>query len=133
MAYEPQTWETGHRITAEKMNHIEQGIAGAGGGSTEPLIVNVTENDDSYYMDKTFGEIRRAFLSGQTILVIDSYNTESGDEDVRYAYVKAVEYTVHPRGENASGTISANQSYNVNVSEAPYTLEALDAKIPYYN
>lgn len=32
MAYEKQTWACGDEITAEKMNHIEDGIASAGGG-----------------------------------------------------------------------------------------------------
>lgn len=32
MAYEKQTWITGEVITEEKLNHIEDGIAGAGGG-----------------------------------------------------------------------------------------------------
>ena len=27
MAYDPTTWTTGDTITAEKMNHLEQGIA----------------------------------------------------------------------------------------------------------
>ena len=29
MAYEPNTWETGDTITAEKLNHLEQGVASA--------------------------------------------------------------------------------------------------------
>ena len=32
MAYEKQTWECGDVISAEKMNHMEDGIANAGGG-----------------------------------------------------------------------------------------------------
>lgn len=42
MAYTKQNWECGDLITADKMNHIEDGIEGAssGGGS---LIVTVTD------------------------------------------------------------------------------------------
>lgn len=29
MAYEPNTWSTGDTITAEKLNHLEQGVANA--------------------------------------------------------------------------------------------------------
>lgn len=29
MAYEPNTWNTGDTITAEKLNHLEQGVASA--------------------------------------------------------------------------------------------------------
>lgn len=30
MAYEKQTWQTGDVITADKLNHIEDGIASGG-------------------------------------------------------------------------------------------------------
>ena len=32
MSYTPKTWNCGDTITAEDLNHIEQGIANAGGG-----------------------------------------------------------------------------------------------------
>lgn len=32
MAYTKQTWECGDTITAEKLNHMEDGIADASGG-----------------------------------------------------------------------------------------------------
>lgn len=32
MAYEKQTWTCGETITADKLNHIENGLASAGGG-----------------------------------------------------------------------------------------------------
>lgn len=32
MAYEPKTWECGETITADDLNHMEQGIANSGGG-----------------------------------------------------------------------------------------------------
>lgn len=31
MSYEKQTWETGEVITADKLNHMEDGIENAGG------------------------------------------------------------------------------------------------------
>ena len=31
MSYEPKTWACGDAITAEDLNHIEQGIANSGG------------------------------------------------------------------------------------------------------
>ena len=61
MAYEKQTWECGDVISAEKMNHMEDGIANAGGGdagyecSEKPTeIINeevtTTSTPHSYYM-----------------------------------------------------------------------------------
>lgn len=32
MAYEKQTWECGDTVTAEKLNHIEEGIEELSGG-----------------------------------------------------------------------------------------------------
>ena len=40
MAYTPKTWECGETITADDLNHIEQGIAEASsGGGTAPFLV----------------------------------------------------------------------------------------------
>lgn len=66
MSYEKQTWVYKDEITAEKLNHMEQGIADAsqGGGGT-PLIVNQTTTVDGDYnvitLDKTWREIKDAF------------------------------------------------------------------------
>lgn len=45
MAYEKQTWQCGDVVTADKLNHIEDGIANSGGGGT-PLIVTFTEEGE---------------------------------------------------------------------------------------
>ena len=48
MSYEQQNWVTGNRITAEKLNHMEQGIAEASSGGVEVLTVQwgVTTPDE---------------------------------------------------------------------------------------
>lgn len=43
MAYEKQTWQCGDVVTAEKLNHIEDGIANSGG---TPLIVTYSEEGE---------------------------------------------------------------------------------------
>ena len=45
MSYEKQTWTTGETITAEKLNHLEDGVASAGsggGGSTATVIYDAS-------------------------------------------------------------------------------------------
>ena len=45
MSYEKQTWKTGDTVTADKLNHMENGIEGAGGYEVTPskeLIFNQT-------------------------------------------------------------------------------------------
>ena len=49
MAYEKQNWTSGDVITAEKLNHIEDGIANSGGGSSTPNTL--FQNDSLYYYD----------------------------------------------------------------------------------
>lgn len=82
MAYEKQTWVCGETITADKLNHIEDGLencCGSSGGS-EPLIVRFTNTapppssgsgdvDNVPYYDKTYGEIETAMLQGNTVLI----------------------------------------------------------------
>ena len=38
MAYQKQTWECGDAITAERLNHMEDGIASAEGSGSTPTI-----------------------------------------------------------------------------------------------
>ena len=56
MSYEKQTWTTGDTITAEKLNHIENGIENNG-----TLVVNAVESGDIITLDKTWQEIYDAF------------------------------------------------------------------------
>lgn len=60
MAYTKQTWNNGDIITADKLNHMEDGIASGG-----TLIVHITygseSSTDAQVMDKTVQEILDAF------------------------------------------------------------------------
>ena len=69
MSYEKQTWANGDVITANGLNHMEDGIAGAGGGA-EPLIVNVTVESSVATADKTWRELYTAFNSGRLCPII---------------------------------------------------------------
>lgn len=64
MAYTKQTWETGDTIIADKLNHMEDGIAEGGSGG-ETFVVNFTYDDQTnkYTADKTFQEIETAAIS----------------------------------------------------------------------
>lgn len=74
MAYEKQVWNCGDTITADKMNHIEDGIENAGGGSTEPLILeevssSTRDNCTIYTYNATWEEVYQAFHAGRSIFV----------------------------------------------------------------
>lgn len=66
MSYDKNTWQTGDVITANKLNHMEDGIAGAGGGG----VLALTE-DEHNTLDHTWQEIADA-----TFAVL---NYEDGD------------------------------------------------------
>lgn len=68
MNYVKQTWATGDVVTAEKMNYIENGIAGAGGS----LIVHL--NDD--ILDKTWQEINNTMRSGIPCYIVSVWDDE---------------------------------------------------------
>ena len=71
MAYEPKTWERGEVISADALNHIERGIAEAGGGA---LIVHV---DEEGVTDKTWQEIHDALANGIPTYVAYSFTDDS--------------------------------------------------------
>lgn len=56
MSYEKQTWQTGDTITAEKLNHIEDGIAGGG-------VLLVGFDEQTMALDKTWQQIADAALA----------------------------------------------------------------------
>lgn len=58
MSYTKYTWQTGEVITAEKLNHMEDGISA--GGS-----LNVTA--PQWALDKTWNEIAEAIRSGKSV------------------------------------------------------------------
>lgn len=45
MSYTKQTWATGDTVTATKLNHMEDGIEGAGGGGYDLVLVAETDGD----------------------------------------------------------------------------------------
>ena len=61
MAYTKNTWKTGDIVSSQKLNHMEDGIANAGGF----MVINSTDNT----LDKTWQEIHDA-MAANTFCVI---------------------------------------------------------------
>ena len=98
MAYEKHTWECGETVTAELLNHMENGIeeASSGGGGSV-YIVNASFGDDcdeQIVLDKTFTEIRSATLSGKNVLVLLEDDPDAFIWPVKAIYTQDVEYYV---------------------------------------
>ena len=60
--YEPKNWKCGDTITADDLNHIEQGVANAGGGG-QPLIVKMSKSGSTTFLDHTWQEISDASMA----------------------------------------------------------------------
>lgn len=70
MAYTKTTWNTGDVITAEKLNHMEDGIASGG-----VLLVNVTPTSETEgTADKSYSEILEALQNGQIPVMFNEIN-----------------------------------------------------------
>lgn len=65
MSYTPTTWVTGDTITTTKLNKIEQGIAGAGGG------VSGLCTDTNGTLDKSYNEIVAIIEQGTIPFYVD--------------------------------------------------------------
>ena len=68
MSYTKQTWTTGDTITAEKLNHMEDGISEGGGssGGENVVFVRATQNDSYtvWEFEKTLSEIMEMMQTG---------------------------------------------------------------------
>lgn len=68
MSYSKQTWATGDTVTAAKLNHMEDGIAEAGGGSSGGgvFVVTADENGDC---DASYNDVVAAFEAGKVVIL----------------------------------------------------------------
>lgn len=66
MAYEKQTWHNGDTITEQKLNHMEDGIANAGGGGVFTIIANM--GSDHPTLNQKAKDIYDAFVSVSCII-----------------------------------------------------------------
>ena len=70
MSYSKNAWETGDVITANKLNHIEDGIE-----NNDFFLVTLTTADEemTFTADKTYEEIETAYNAGMLVIAKYSY------------------------------------------------------------
>lgn len=70
MTYEKQNFQDGQVLTAEQLNHMEDGIANAGGGSGGVLFANFQINwdDSTATSDVSAEQVYNAFTSGRYVV-----------------------------------------------------------------
>lgn len=82
MAYTKTTWATGDTITADKLNHAEQGIYDANAGAL--IIATYSLETYTTSLNKKYGEIVAMFESG--ICPVIKYSEDG--EDSYYPVIK---------------------------------------------
>lgn len=93
MSYEKQAWQTGEVITANKLNHMEDGIANGG-----VLVVGVTDDGTTATMDKTWQQIYDADLAVcpqfvQNYGKVNNIITEIKEGDVYAVTIEGIDFT----------------------------------------
>ena len=112
MAYEPKTWVTGEVITAEKLNHIEQGIETA-----TTLYVTVTQEDTTYTLSHSYTEIYNAVTAGKNVYIIVA---EEG------YFEKQGAFTVRPSSTDLETTYPYSLSVHINASDLNFESDTAD-------
>lgn len=100
MSYTKQVWNTGEKITADKLNHMEDGIENCCGGGTPTLTLNLGTASGSYYIteedaNKVFGDYPigfkfRTVANGEANPLIKAFTLDSFNEDGGH-YVASVD------------------------------------------
>lgn len=75
MSYSKTTWQTGDTVTAELLNHMEDGIA----AGESVMYVNVTYDSSGptsfkYKLNHTYTEIKNAINAGNEVILIYDYD-----------------------------------------------------------
>lgn len=134
MAYDKYTWQTGEVITAEKLNHIEDGIADMGGGDAGyECTETVTELFDETVTTVAQGGSNLATLAYSTQITADTL--ELTFDGVKHVYEKQVTSNGNFYGTPGTDPValmsSATQNMVVtqNAGEHTVTAKAVDVSL----
>lgn len=123
MAYVKQTWSCGDDISADKLNHMEQGIEDAsqsGGGTSEPLIVSFDHMEQAHqsttlFYDKTWQEIVDALTANRPVYakygILDGGSYEEDNASLVPIYRAHIE-TSGGNTDYLADAIDANAVFN---------------------
>lgn len=79
MAYEPTQWRSGDTITSERLNKMEQGIAGSGSGEFYALHTTITKTtDENNHPTVTYSNVELREDGLPMWLIVDNAVSPSG-------------------------------------------------------
>lgn len=61
MAYEPKVWQCGEVVSAEALNHLEQGVAQSGGGTVEVIKLGTIQGGSYEHVASGGGALNGTF------------------------------------------------------------------------
>lgn len=118
MSYTKQTWTDGEIITDDKLNHMEDGIADAGGGNQIEYLHFQDLTTHPLVLDKTYGEIKALLEAGKTLILVYPV---LGDEwsYTQYYMIDSFSYGDDPTVYNVGITTLGWQFLNGGLDEYP--------------
>jgi len=119
MSYTKQTWATNDIITAEKLNHMEDGIDSAASGGGGPLAIRVSTDFDTGIMslNKTWNEIRAAFPNCYIEMMGIDPATGEYTEDYDYYSVMSVYDNLYNSYHLYTVTLNSRVTSDFNVTD----------------
>lgn len=111
MAYTKQTWIAGDVITAERLNHLENGVSGAGGALAVEAVLD--EASGSTTLSETWQTIYDAIEAGRLVYI---YKTNEFDSNLE-AHVSLVLSAVHYSGGNYSVSGLYQSNFETNTAD----------------
>lgn len=109
MAYTPHDWETGEKITEERLDHMEQGIAEI----NNSFILKIGLNEETSCLTKTWNEINEA-LSNGVVPIICFNNIDSSYIDNSIIIIGRSYYSTENGG--VYSLYSLNDLYNTAIA-----------------
>lgn len=90
MAYEKQTWEDGNIITAEKLNHMEDGIENSSASSESPIEVIFVEGSDGTVTQETSYKGSEIYNQMETKKIVGILKRENANSILEAVQVRMV-------------------------------------------
>lgn len=112
MAYEKQTWETGEVITAEKLNHIEDGIMENGSGNNL-IILPFTEAGNTIVTTLTYSDITDVYAKYQSGDAVALTIDMEGESNRATLFVTSIQYNAAEYGNPEQYDVLATGIYSM--------------------